>query len=124
MPDIQTKCEPQAELTIHTVNGAVTLEEFFDCVRRYNESGPTRSTLWDFRNGTIETPPADTVTARTRQSAQLIPAERSGKVALVVEGNLEFGVLQIWTTYSESVSDRLKLRLFQSYDNAIAWLEE
>ena len=124
MSTIQTIRDAQAELTVHTVTGSVSLDEFFECVRRYNESGPTAQTLWDFRNGTIVTPHTDSVTTRTRENARLIPADRSGKVALLVQGNLEFGVLRIWSTYKESVTDKLKMRLFHSYDNAIDWLKE
>lgn len=124
MSSIRTTRDEQADLTIHTVSGEVSLDSFFECVRHYNEAGPTPNTLWDFRHGSIPTGSADTIAPRTRESVELIPTERSGKIALVVEGNLEFGVLRIWSTYSESATDRLKLRLFHSYENAIAWFKE
>ena len=124
MSSIQTTRDEQADLTIHTVTGEVSLDRLFECVRLYNDAGPTSNTLWDLRHGSIPTVSTDTIAPRTRESAELIPTERSGKIALVVEGNLEFGVLRIWSTYSELATDRLKLRLFHNYDNAIAWFKE
>ena len=124
MVSIRTTRDEQAELTVHTVTGEVPLEEIFECVRVYNEAGPTANTLWDFRNGSVPTPTADDMERRPIESAQHIPAERSGKVALVAEGNLEFGVLKVWSAFTEVVSDDLKLRLFHSYNNAIAWFKE
>jgi hypothetical protein len=124
MASIQTTRDEQRALTIHTVTGEVSLNKIFECVRSYNQAGPTPNTLWDFRNGSIPNPATDTIDPRTQESAQQIPTERSGKVALVVDGNLEFGVLRVWSAYTETVSDDLKLRLFHSYPNAIAWFEE
>ena len=124
MPPIRTVRDTQGYLTIHTVSGEVSLDEVFECVRHYQEAGTTTSTLWDFRNGSIPTTPPEPTDTHARQVAGLIPAERSGKVALVAEGNLEFGVLRMWSTFAEVVSDKLQLRLFHSYDNAIEWLGE
>jgi hypothetical protein len=124
MASIETTRDEHDGLTVHTVAGEVSLDKIFECVRSYNQAGPTPNTLWDFRNGSIATPATDTMDPRTAEAAQLLASERSGKIALVVEGNLEFGVLRVWSAYTEAASEDLKLRLFHSYGNAIDWFKE
>ena len=110
------------DLTIHTVEGNVHLEDIFAHIREYNRSGPTRNTLWDFRGGKVPSLPTDAMQQRAKQTAVDLPPHRVGKVAMLVAESLDFGALSIWSEYSESLVDSLELKVFYDYDRALTWL--
>ena len=120
MSSITSEIVAEHDLTIHTVRGTVRLDEIADHVRSYNAEGPSLNTLWDFRAGQVPT------TGDADQQSQAlvsgIPADRIGKIAMVVTAGLDFGLLRIWSAYAEAATDTLKLKIFHDYDQALAWL--
>ncbi len=122
MSSITSKFVAERDLTIHTVHGEVRLNEIADHVRQYNAKGPSLNTLWDFRSGQIPTLAADDAAQQSQALVADIPADRVGKVAMVVTAGLDFGLLRIWSAYAEA-TDALELKIFHDCDQAIAWFD-
>ena len=122
MSSITSETVGAGKLTIHTVRGDVELMEIAKHIRDYNAQGPSLNTLWDFRKGQVPALMSNDGDQQTQRLVADIPADRIGKIAMVVTAGLDFGLLRLWSAYAEA-TDTLELKIFHDYDQAIGWFD-
>jgi hypothetical protein len=121
---IESSIDTRRGLSIHTCAGTVGADDILRAMNAlYNSSGYSHSyhSLWDFRNCTAN--------LSSDEMRKIIDYERknadgpdAGKVALVVNKALNFGLARMYNMLSEYTLDR-PLQVFKNYDDALKWIE-
>ncbi len=111
-------------LTTHTVIGEISFEEVMSTLKQYWEGQPTMFLLWDFRKGSMAQLSyvdleriVDYVTFHSEKRA-------SGKTAIVVSRDLEYGLSRILDTLRDIRKVHSQLGVFRSVEEANQWLDE
>ncbi len=119
----ETETDRETDLTIHTVIGDTTPELILAKMREYNAGDVSTKTLWDFRQAqAVARLPGGQIGSEASKLAGVVRNHPDRRTALVVVKNVDFGMLRMWTTYSEIAGMQLRVQVFYDYDKAIAWL--
>jgi hypothetical protein len=119
---ITSSVDDDKQLTIHTVIGEASFEEGMSTLRQFWEGRPTINVLWDFRKASLARVTAEE-TEETMNYIKRHSAKRSGgKTALVVSGELEYGLSRMSQAFGEIKNLTLEIEVFRSYEDAIEWL--
>jgi len=121
---VQKQHEKKGELTILEVTGRITAEELIDAIKEFYRDGCTAKLIWDIRA-------TDLTTLSTEQLRQVLSIAQSyghlrpnGKTAIVVTGDLAFGLGRMYEILCEIDQHPIPLKVVKSMDEARAWLDE
>jgi hypothetical protein len=111
------------DLTVFTVEGELSFEEQVEVLRIFYGGDPTTNVLWDFRNITgnrIQSEEASEIVSFIKRNEAKRP---SGKTALVVSTDLDFGLSRVSQAYGESEGLPWEIRAFRSMESAYRWID-
>jgi len=123
MEKIITVIDPVRDLTIHQVRGRVSAVEIIACLDDYyNGRKITRNTLWDFS----ETDLGGVSSADIRRILEVVgkygKARQGGKTALVLIGELEYGLGRMFSSLGELENIPFAVSCFRERARAEEWL--
>jgi hypothetical protein len=113
---------PDNEFLVVTLQGKFPPEEFEEAMQRITHSGdfpPDVSILWDGRGVQMPTAAAWYEIALL-DIRRRYPERGTSKLAILVTGNLAFGMSRMYETLSGSLPQHI--RVFRDYDKAVEWL--
>ena len=114
--------DTEQKILVVTVQGKVTVAELAEVGEKISTSTtypPNVDTLWDLRKADIG------IFNKQMQQRLILLREQlrnrgRARLAMVVEDDLGFGLLRMYTTYSEHLPQFIKV--FKNYAEAQAWL--
>lgn len=121
---ITTSIDNDRQLTIHTVTGEASFEEGMATFRQFWEGRPTMNVLWDFRKADLARVSSKETEAMMDYIKHYSEKRSGGKTALVVSGDLEYGLSRMAQTLAEIKSLSIQIEIFRSFKEAIQWLGE
>jgi hypothetical protein len=119
---IESSIDTKRGLSIHNCTGTVTADDILQAINAlYAGAGYTHSyhSIWDFRDCAPN--------LSSDEMRRIIDFERKnegpdgGKVALVVNQTLNFGLARMYHMLSEQRLNR-SLQVFRDYDDAFIWI--
>ena len=122
---IDTVIDNDKGVIIHTVTGRITFEDItssFEKATNHSDFVKSLPVLWDFRaaDGTKITGNEIKTFIRFYESQS---DKRSGiKAALLVSGDLEFGLLRMYEAQAFNIPAQIEI--FRNYDDAMQWVLE
>ncbi len=119
------KVEIDTELAIVVVDvGKVTqLSDLQDAVLAmlgHPEHIDGMDTIFDFRQADLTFATKEIIEAYARWLAPYLP-RIAKRVATVVQRDLEFGIVRMWNTHAEGISDQQRM-IFRDMESAREWL--
>ena len=121
---ITTSVENDNQLTIHTVTGEASFEEGITTLKQFYEDRPTMNTLWDFRTANLVRLSSKETEAIMDYIKHHSEKRSGGKTALVVSGDLEYGLSRMAQALAEIKSLSFQMEIFRSFKEAIQWIGE
>ena len=123
---IETDYNQPSELTIYTVKGEIDFHALLSSIgHALTDSDPLEGCLWDLRGAKggqrITLPQIAQFYSLYSQYFYKVP---SRNVAFVVSEEIGFGLAQVVYTFEELYDVYLNVRVFKSYDEALAWLKQ
>lgn len=120
---ISSSMDALRDLTVFTVEGELRFEEQIEVLRTFYEGDPTANVLWDFRNITGNRIQSEEVSMIVSFIKRKETKRTSGKTALVVSTDLDFGLSRVSQAYGESEELPWEIRTFRSMESAYQWIE-
>jgi hypothetical protein len=110
-------------LTVFRSTEPITVDEWIDTLRDYNNSGATRSELYDLRkHGKIKHP--NNIRALHHGTSPGISIQNKDcKTAILVKDSLQFGFSPMYESYAEADNVPWQVEIFYSAKDAGEWLE-
>jgi hypothetical protein len=122
MSAIITRIDPATDLTVHTIEGPITNHDIIHTFEEYFHGETTSAMVWDFSaaefNGCRDEDVQSIAVAANKQTA----FRSGGKTALVLPGDLQFGLGRMFETFAELENDCVQVQSFRSMDDAMAWI--
>ncbi len=121
---ITTEVDNDNQLTTHTVIREVTFEDALTTLNQFWEGHQTKNVLWDLRKAVVvdfSPKEAKIVSTYIKNHLEKRP---EGKTALVVSGDLEYGLSRMVQTIGEAKGFPFQMEIFRSYEDAMQWLYE
>lgn len=121
---IEKRVYPEKSLTVLTVRGAVSADEFSRIIREFYETGPlTEKVLCDLTDSALDHLRSDEVVGISRTPRHLPETRISGKTAIVAPTDLAFGLARMYEFSSDPVEAPFVVRVFRTMEEARKWLE-
>ena len=119
---ITTSVDSDKQLTTHTVIGEASFEEGMTTLKQFWEGQPTMNVLWDFRKASLARVSSEETEAIMNYIKRHSEKRSGGKTALVVSGDLEYGLSRMSQMLADLHSISLQMEVFRSFKEAIQWL--
>ena len=122
MGNIKVSIDQNRQVTIHEVVGFITADEVISAFEEFASKSPTQYLLWDFSGAEVSSITSDglrKIVSVGKTKAHLRPG---GKTALLVSGDLEFGIARMYEMLAEVHDHPIRHRIFTAKEEAINWL--
>lgn len=124
MAHIDIEKDPQRQLTIITLKGAVMAAEITKTILAHNKDQVTSRILWDFSQATLETLKPGDVQGFVTTASLFTQMRKGGKTAVVVSTDLGFGMARIYDSLQEADQSIVSHMTFRDKESALKWLLE
>ena len=121
---IQFQIDRDRDLTTFTLQGQVTLSEMLEAMNSYGKSGVTLNELYDVRKlagERISTGDIEAVANYFQKYGGARP--ENSKTAVLIAEALDYGLSRMIQSLTEGNVPFL-INVFETFEDAIAWLEE
>jgi hypothetical protein len=124
MGKIEKRFEPEKSLTVFTVLGAVSADEFSQAIEEFYEKGPvTNKVLFDLTDSFLDQLRSEEILNISR-TPKYIPEQRvGGKTAIVAPSDLAFGLARMYEFSSDPADIPFVIKVFRTMEEARKWLE-
>ncbi len=123
MGTIDITLDAGRDLTIHRVEGQIMAEDVKCWIEEYYQGDAiTMNTLWDFSRADVSRVQGDDIRDLARLVRQYAEVRRGGRTALVLAGDLEFGLGRMFSVFSAIEEVPLEFACFRDNDSAEDWL--
>jgi hypothetical protein len=120
---ITYEIERPANLTTFTLSGEISFQDFLNTLNRYGEAGPTLFEIYDARPLAGRRLSAEEMDMLADYLSRYFNVRPLGsKTAIVVSGDLDFGLSRMLETLTEGKTV-YNIQAFRDMDDAKAWLE-
>ena len=122
---ISTQINKEKNLRIHKIDGLVNSNEVKEMLAMFYKSpeyDPDMNALWDMGGADFSTVTSEEIASITRMVENNSGQGNKIKVALIVTGDLEFGLSRMIDTQL-SASTSIEVIVSRNYDEAEKWLE-
>jgi hypothetical protein len=121
---ITTEVDNDNQLTTHTVIREVTFEDALTTLNQFWEGHQTKNVLWDLRKAVVADFSSKEAKIVSNYIKNHLEKRPEGKTAMVVSGDLEYGLSRMVQTLGEIRGLSLQIGVFRSFKEATLWLEE
>jgi hypothetical protein len=121
---IEIKVDQSRELTIFHCTGTTSRDDVESAMTVFYRKIPTRNTLWDFRQASINLTGADIVDLARRFELlvnQHLERRQGGKTVAVTPSDLDFGLARMYE--SHAAGSPLTYHVCRTWEEAIDWLD-
>lgn len=124
MGKIEKRFEPEKSLTIFTVSGAVSADEFSRAIEEFYEKGPvTNKVLFDLTDSFLDQLRSEEILGISRKSRHIPEQRVGGKTAIVAPSDLAFGLARMYEFSSDPADIPFVIKVFRTMEEARKWLE-
>lgn len=123
MSAIITNIDRDADLTIHTIEGAFTWKDVIATIDEYYRGQATTFVIWDYSDARNEHCSEDNLKAIARAAGKYVHVRAGGKTALVVPTDLLFGMARVFEALAEAENMPIAIQCFRYISEASAWLK-
>jgi hypothetical protein len=111
------------DLTVFTITGSVTYEEFRRTLVSYAEAGTTNLEIYDLRESATGSFTSDQIRQLVEDAKGSVHSRSKGsKTALVVGKDIHYGTSRVYQAFAEMESLTWGVEVFRSLDEAYEWL--
>lgn len=122
MKKIIKKIDSKNRLTVFTVIGKVTANEFIAAIGDYYNSSVTTNVLWDLTKSDLREISSPDVENIVNLSVKYAKKRSSGKTAIVGSDDLTFGLLRMYEQTKEMTELPFETQTFRVIGKAYKWL--
>jgi hypothetical protein len=119
---IETQLDKSKRLTIFTVSGTITANDFASAIRSFYAGEVTLYSLWDLRNGKIKATDNDVWNLARSASTLNLTSRIGGKTALVADKGRPFGLARMYQLITDTMTLPFEIKVFNSIEEAHNWL--
>lgn len=119
---IKTEQDKKKDLTTFIYMGETSFDEVFQAVKDYYEGSPSRYTLWDARDATLNHTAEEFHELNTFMQ-NFTPKRPDGKTAYVVGNDESLGTMLLQKTLVEIAGLPVQFEVFRSMKEALRWLK-
>lgn len=119
---IKTEQDKKKDLTTFIYMGETSFDEVFQAVKAYYEGSPSRYTLWDARDATLNHTAEEFHELNTFMQ-NFTPKRPDGKTAYVVGNDESLGTMLLQKTLVEIAGLPVQFEVFRSMKEALRWLK-
>ena len=123
-PRITSSRDERMDLTIVTVEGAVSAHQVRQQIVGFLTGEPTQLVIWDIRRGSISGISADDIRMLVSAGAPHADRRRGGRTAIVCFHDVDFGVSRMFEIVAELQHIPFEIKVFRQMDAATRWLKE
>ncbi|MDA8139990.1 MAG: hypothetical protein M0036_15185 [Desulfobacteraceae bacterium] len=122
MSAIITNIDARNDLTIHTLEGPISSNDIITTIEEYYRGQPTTHIIWDFTAATLNQCRDEDIQAIAVAANKHSKAWPDSKTALVLPGDLQFGLGRMYETFAELENGATQVQSFRGMTEAQAWL--
>ncbi|MEE8552810.1 MAG: hypothetical protein V3S72_05875 [Desulfobacterales bacterium] len=122
MKKIIKKIDSKNRLTVFTVIGKITANEFIAAIGDFYDSSATTNVLWDFTKSDLREITSADVENIVNLSVKYAEKRSSGKTAIVGSDDLTFGLLRMYEMTKEMTELPFETQAFRDIVKAYKWL--
>lgn len=124
MGTIEKHVYPEKSLTVLSVKGAVSADEFSRIIREFYDEGPlTVKVLCDLTDSALDHLRSEEVVGISRTPRYMPESRIRGKTAIVAPSDLAFGLARMYAFSSDPMDVPFVVRVFRDMEEARKWLE-
>jgi len=124
---ITSQIDQSSQLTTHIATGEISFTDIIKAIESFYKEKPTKNIIWNFHDvdkDALLSFSYNELKEIVRFTKQHEDLRRSGKTALVVSTDLEFGLGRMYDTLAEIENLSHSVKVFRSMDEAFKWIDE
>ena len=121
---LEIEVDSANDLTVYRCSGHMTEEELTYILQSLYNGTPTMNILWDYTDASLAAISSEYVRQLYGKVQKLSTVRRGGKSALVASKEMEYGLGRMFQIMSDENGFPIKVKLFNSVDEARRWLTE
>jgi hypothetical protein len=119
---IEMSISQDGKLAVHTCVGKITVDDIVQETEALREAGAPKNSLWDLREADLTEISTEDIESLARMMKETLPDELSGKTAIVVTGDLGFGLGRAYEAYADVTKQPEDIMVFRTIEEAHEWL--
>ncbi len=119
---IEFRIDRDSDSSFFTSSGRISFTEALEVIKRFYADNPTANVLWDFDQSSFEDISAESITELALFRERFRGQRTDGKTALVASRDVQYGLLRIFKSLSDSSDLPFEVRVFREMDKAREWL--
>jgi hypothetical protein len=123
MANITRIIEYKNDLTVYTIEGDLTANEFLRCSSESYVNNSTKNVLLDLRKGSISNISSDDLKAIACGLKECIQKWMGGKTAIVSQVNVDFGMGRMYEAFVQYENVPIIYQTFRDIEKAKKWLK-
>lgn len=123
MAHLQTTLDSARDLTVLTLSDLVTTDDVIGALRDFYCRTCTSKAVWDFTRSDLRHAKKEDLAAVLSVAKSYAHLRQGGKTALVVPGDLGFGLCRMYESMAELKDHPVGHGVFRTMADALAWLE-
>lgn len=121
---VRKQLEKNGDLTFLVVTGRITAEELIEAIGEFYRQEYTAKLIWDIREADLTALSTEQLRKVLSFAQSLGHLRKNGKTAIVVAGNLAFGLGRMYEILCEIDRHPVPLKVVKNMDEAtMAWLD-
>lgn len=112
----------EKNLTIIKAFGILSVKDLTDILDRFYAEDYTLNVVWDYTAADFSQLSTPDVRNVLQYAIKCSKPRKGGKSAILVEGDLPFGLGRLYETYAEYESEMIDIRSFKTLEEAFDWM--
>lgn len=116
--------KPESDLTVFTVEGTPSFEEFMSELRSFYDGSPTRNVLWNLDRASVWELTVAQIERLALYAPRIKKSSPDAKTAFVVSDDLTESMTALFIQYGLSKGLKRQTAVFPTQEDALAWLTD
>jgi hypothetical protein len=122
MARIEASCDLASALTVFSVQGSVTADDFVDAVRTNYGKHPTSNAIWDFTHCELTHIDTRALIKMSDVAREFAAKRQNPRTVFVVDNNQERSLIRLYEDLLEMCGSRIECEMVPTLDEAYAKL--
>ncbi len=121
---IEARQDREGNITIFTAKGGVTVRSIHNLLMNFYSGEPTLKVLCDFSKASLAALSTIELEDIIEMMQQYMKHRRGGRIAVVVDGAVDYGVARMFATFAEIAALPVEVQIYHQRAVARDWLDE
>ncbi|MCG8615787.1 MAG: hypothetical protein MI802_06185 [Desulfobacterales bacterium] len=120
---IDVSTDKKADLTIFTIKGSASFEDFMSVLKTFYDDVPTANVIWNLEQASVWDLTVSQIEKLANYAPRIKKSRAGDKTAFVASDDITITLSNLFIQHGLAKKIKRTVRIFNSRENALAWIK-